>query len=94
MMLEQFIRLLEDKEYRQTLKQVITIVENYEAEREKVMESEEDLMYLRNLVRKKEEENTRLLMDKKSLEMDKKALTQFIIDEVQDDKKLALIFNF
>lgn len=93
-MIELISTLKDSKDMRDTLKLLIDMLDNMERMQNELDVYDDNIEDVRHIARKLEAENNRLLQDKKSLEMDKRALTQFIVDEIQDEKKLGKIFNF
>ena len=81
-----------NKELRQTLKVLINLMDNLDSLEAEVNAYDDNIDDVRRIAEKLQKENSKLLQEKHSLEMDKKALTQFILDEIKDDGVLAKIF--
>ena len=93
----QFVELLnalkQDSEMRLTLKTLITILDNYEAMESELAVYDDNIADVREIAVKLEKKASDLMQQVQSLEQDKKALTQFIIDNVTDENKLNEIFR-
>lgn len=91
-MVELLNTLRMNKELRQTLKVLINLMDNLDTMEAELNAYDDNVDDVRRIAEKLERENSRLLQEKHSLEMDKKALTQFILDEVDNAEVLKKIF--
>ena len=89
---ELIVMLRNEKELRETLHEVIELIEENEALRNEREAFDNNIDDVRKIAKKLHESNERLLRKCHGLELDNKALRQFIVDEVHDEDKLAKIF--
>lgn len=89
---ELIIMLRNEKELREVLHEVIELIEENEALRNEREAFDDNIDDVRRIANKLHESNERLLRKCHGLELDNKALRQFIVDEVHDEDKLAKIF--
>ena len=91
-MRELIITLRSEKGFRELLHEVIELIEEIEALKNERAAFDDNIDDVRQIANKLNETNSRLMRKCHELELDNRALRQFIADEVQDEEKLTKIF--
>ena len=91
-MRELIITLRSEKGFRELLHEVIELIEEIEALKNERAAFDDNIDDVRQIANKLNETNSRLMQKCHELELDNRALRQFIADEVQDEEKLTKIF--
>lgn len=87
-----FAVLRNEKELRELLLEVTTLIEEMEHLRKENEAFDDNIDDIRRVAKKLYKENRELQEKCHDLEMQNKALRQFIVDEVKDEAKLTKIF--
>ena len=91
-MRELIITLRSEKGFRELLHEVIELIEEIEALKNERAAFDDNIDDVRQIAKKLNDDNGKLMRKCHDLELDNQALRQFIADEVQDEEKLAKIF--
>lgn len=91
-MRELIVTLRTEKGFRELLHEIIELIEENEALKNERAAFDDNIDDMRQIAKKLNETNSRLMQKCHELELDNRALRQFIADEVQDEEKLGKIF--
>ena len=91
-MRELIITLRSEKGFRELLHEVIELIEEIETLKSERAAFDDNIDDVRQIANKLNETNSRLMQKCRELELDNRALRQFIADEVHEEEKLAKIF--